>query len=71
MALMLQQRSDGAIDEYDAFQGQLPVGRLYKRTPSARPGAEWIWALNGVIGLPLDVSPSVALRVRAKRPSAR
>jgi hypothetical protein len=70
MALKLQQRSDGAIDEYDAFQGQLPVGRLYKRTPSARPGAEWIWALNGVIGLPLDVSISGVASTREEALSA-
>jgi hypothetical protein len=70
MALKLQRRPDGAIDEYDVSHGRLPVGRLYKRTASARPGAEWIWALNGVTGLPPDVSISGVASTREEALSA-
>jgi hypothetical protein len=30
------------------MHGELEVGQIYKRKAALRPGAQWLWALNGV-----------------------
>jgi hypothetical protein len=58
MAFTLRPHPSGHRDDYSALHGQLEVGRISKRAVGARPGAEWLWVLNGLTGLPRELPVS-------------
>jgi hypothetical protein len=54
MSLMLKPKAD-ATDGYHVMHGELQVGQIYERKAAIRPEAQWLWALNGVPGVPAGV----------------
>jgi hypothetical protein len=55
MSLRAQPRA-GEPDDYDVLHGRLEIGRVYKRAATASPEAQWIWSVNGLVGLPRDLA---------------
>jgi len=47
MSLLLKPKANDA-DDYHVLDGELQVGKIYKRKAALRPEAQWLWALNGV-----------------------
>jgi hypothetical protein len=56
MSLHVQEHPDNAPDDYLVLHGKLMVGRVYKRSATTQPEVLWIWALNGMTGLPSDLA---------------
>jgi hypothetical protein len=49
MSLVLQQtEEEWPREDYHVRHGDLRVGRIWNN-PSARPGTQWLWSMNGVV----------------------
>jgi hypothetical protein len=46
--LLTFQKEDRQPDDYAVISGDSRVGRIYKRTSTANPKSQWLWALNAV-----------------------
>jgi hypothetical protein len=55
MSLVLKPPKDGAPDVFQVTQGDLEVGRLYKRSSLISSGSQWLWSLSGVPVGPPDL----------------